>query len=124
MRAPFPLDRFQIKKLVCEGSASTVYLATDLARSIPVLLKSAHPDSHGPAAVEKVRREFLLLSRIRHPHIIRVFDYGSCEELGSFFTMEDCGANTLALLSGTLSTEDLRMVLVQILRTLEFLSSN
>ena len=49
-----------------------VYLAHDVATHAPVALKVLRQDHRGPLDIERLRREYTLAARFRHPHIVEV----------------------------------------------------
>ncbi|MFQ5655564.1 MAG: serine/threonine protein kinase, partial [Planctomycetota bacterium] len=77
-----------------------------------------------PASAREIRhlREFEVLSRFQHPHILRVFSYGRVlPAVGQFFTCEPLRGPPLTALVGGTGEEEARGILVQLLRALAFL---
>lgn len=72
---------------------------------------------------ERHSREFSILSRLRHPTILPVGDYGRSIE-GSWFTAEVLRGELSRDLGGRLSLEEFGAFLLQLLTSLEFLHRN
>lgn len=72
------LDRFQLQRKLGQGGFGSVYEATDLQLGRSVALKVPHP-----GASEEARQRFLAEARaagkLRHQHIVTVFDGGDTD---------------------------------------------
>lgn len=87
-------NRFVLEEVLGAGGMGTVFKALDRNRQdLPgtgryVALKLLHESlAHRPAAVERLRNEYLQIQRLSHSGIVNVFDFDS--EAGTpFFTME------------------------------------
>ena len=66
------VDGYLIDRAVGRGGSATVYLAHDVATHAPVALKVLRQDHRGPLDIERLRREYTLAARFRHPHIVEV----------------------------------------------------
>jgi len=64
--------RYRIDGKIGEGGMSTVFIATDLNSGTPIVLKRIRPDMEARA---RVLREASVLSSLRHPNIVRVYEY-------------------------------------------------
>ena len=65
-----------------------VYGARDERLDVYVALKTLRGElARDEQALDAFRRELLVLRRVTHPNVCRVFDYGLHEE-SAFFTME------------------------------------
>ncbi len=85
----FPEDlraRFTPTRVLGAGGMGVVFLASDrdLGREVAVKLVLAPRD---PQQAHRLRREAEALSRITHPHVVRVFDAGECSR-GPFLVQE------------------------------------
>ena len=70
-------SRYVIEKLLGQGGMGTVYKAQDEELGRTVALKLVRPElANRPAAMEKLKQELLLASRISHKHILRIHDLG------------------------------------------------
>ena len=87
-----PADRYELRERLGAGGMGEVWLAQDLQRGHAVAVKrlfiQAEGGSTGGEAHRlRFKREFLILSRLNTPGIVRAFDYG--EYAGScYYTME------------------------------------
>ena len=111
--------RYQIIKEIGSGGIGKVFRATDLLReeivAVKVLLR------HEPEYTERFKAEFILLKKLRHPNIIKVFDFGFSDRQAPYFVMEYVEANKWREFLGPLNHSKLYMLLLQILSTLDFL---
>jgi serine/threonine protein kinase len=101
------VSRFQVRKRLGQGGFGCVFLAFDpiLARDVALKL----PRDASSWTEEKVQRfleEARNAARLKHPHVITIYDAGRCENNGVFIAMEYVEGSTLAerlLTSGKLS---------------------
>lgn len=71
------LGRCVIVGRLAQGSFGTVYRALHRTLNVPVAVKVLHPDlidSDSPAA-DQFRAEALMLARLNHPNVVRVWDF-------------------------------------------------
>ncbi len=68
-------DRYTVEREIARGGAARIFLARDRAGT-PVALKVLHPELVVSIAADRFLREVSLLSRIDHPRICRLLDYG------------------------------------------------
>ncbi len=81
--------RYRVIERIGEGGMGKVYLGEHADIGKEVAIKILHPAySHEQDLVERFRREARAASRIGHPNIIDVTDYGSTEEGCAYFVME------------------------------------
>lgn len=75
-RAPIA-GRYEVCDELGGGDAAVVYRAADRLRECDVVLKLLHPRCGAePALVERFRRAMAATSRLDHPSVVRVIDYG------------------------------------------------
>ncbi len=89
----FPLDRYGPLEILGEGSTGTVYLSHDrlLQKRVAVkVLKTLDRD-----ALLAFQNEARTTSKLSHPHIIKVLDFGSTEGGVPFMVMELVGGVSL-----------------------------
>ena len=68
--------RYEPIRELGSGGMGTVYLVADRFRGgEQVALKTIHPERL--RHLDKFRQEFTVLSKLRHPHLLRVIDFGS-----------------------------------------------
>ncbi len=73
--------RYRIDKRVGRGGTATVYRARHVALDQPRALKLIHPEQlAAPGAVEQLRREAEATSRIHHPNVVQLHDFGRSVE--------------------------------------------
>lgn len=84
--APHLHGRFRIESELARGGMATVFAAFDTAHARSVALKRLEP--HAPQRVATLfEREFYVLSSLRHPRIVEVYEFG-IDAIGPFYTME------------------------------------
>ena len=79
--APLRLRGYRLTRKIGSGGMTEVYLATRESDGLAVVLKVL--DASGKAASEHLSRfiqEYTLLSRIEHPHVIRIYDQGFTDD--------------------------------------------
>lgn len=79
--APLRLKGFRLLRKLASGSTTEVFLAEREADGLPLVLKvlSAAGTSAG-ANLTRFIQEYALLSRIAHPHVIRIHDQGFSDD--------------------------------------------
>jgi serine/threonine-protein kinase PpkA len=78
---PLRLKGYRLTRKIGAGGMTEVYLAVNEADDTPVVLKVL--DASGKAASEHLSRfiqEYTLLSKIQHPHVIRIYDQGFTDD--------------------------------------------
>src|SRR5262245_20375072 len=74
---PRQIGRYRIRARLGTGAFGTVYRAYDPQLDREVALKVPHPGTlNSPKAVERFLREARSAARLRHPHIVPVYDAG------------------------------------------------
>src|SRR5688500_9643550 len=89
--------RYRLLEKLGEGGMGTVYRAEDRLTGKIVALKhvtsdelktASHYEEKTIALLIALSHEFKTLASLRHPHIVRVLDYGFDAEKRPYFTME------------------------------------
>jgi TolB-like protein len=75
--------RYRLERELGQGGMATVYLAQDLRHDRPVALKVLHPQLATTLGPERFLREIATTAKLRHPHIVPLYDSG--DAAGSLF---------------------------------------
>jgi len=116
-------NRYEVKKLLGEGLAGKVYLVKDgLREGTPLALKLLEtPDAHH---LELMRHEFSILTKLRHPGIARVYDFGFDEESGFwFYTSEYIEGRNMVKAGKKSGFAGMARLFAQVLRALQYVHS-
>ncbi|MCJ7578870.1 MAG: sigma 54-interacting transcriptional regulator [candidate division Zixibacteria bacterium] len=113
--------RYQIIDEIGSGGIGKVFKAIDLLRHEVVALKTLL--SHEPEFIEGFKAEFILLKKLRHPNIVKVFDFGLNDRHEPYFVMEYVEVNKWEEFLQPPDYSKLYVFLLQILSTLDFLHS-
>jgi eukaryotic-like serine/threonine-protein kinase len=100
--APTPggtLGRYQLRRIIGRGSTSTVWLAWDPSAQREVAIKYIDPDVLNDQARGKLHRSLLvneasLADKLKHPHIVSIFDAVISDE-EAYIVMEHVAGGTL-----------------------------
>ena len=69
-------DRYALERELGRGGMATVYLAEDLKHHRKVALKVLSPDVASAIGADRFLREIEIVARLRHPHILPLYDSG------------------------------------------------
>lgn len=127
-------NRYHIIRPLGEGAMGTVLLADDAMLNRRVAVKTIRPEVVSRTAVKNFKREFQAMTRLTHPHLVRVFDFGHYHSLawgptkepGYFLTMEFVDGPTLGQWANQQFDRAVDQVLplfVDLLRAVEFIHS-
>ncbi|HWE24017.1 MAG TPA: serine/threonine-protein kinase, partial [Myxococcales bacterium] len=79
-------DRFEIEDLIGQGGMGKVYRARHVALDRTVVLKMLKPQLlEDPTLVGRFEREAKAASRLNHPNVIQVLDFGRLENEGTLY---------------------------------------
>ncbi|MGM0564249.1 MAG: serine/threonine protein kinase [Pseudomonadota bacterium] len=84
------VDGYKIERPLAEGGMGVLYLCTREETGEPVVLKTVSPKAEKAVklrAIERFDLEFEVISRIKHPNIVKLYDHGRVAGL-SYTTME------------------------------------
>lgn len=113
--------RYRLLDVLGEGAAGKVFRCEDLGRGNTfVALKLLH--AKDPRWESFFRKEFEILSRLHHPNLVRVFDFGPAPDEGSWYFTQELvvGKPLLDSLAGK-KIDEVLALFVEICRALEFI---
>jgi serine/threonine protein kinase len=81
--------RYKIESVLGQGGMGMVFRATQTSVQRPVAVKTLNPAlAAAPTFFERFRREAEVASRLRHPNIITIYDFGRAQDNTCYFVME------------------------------------
>jgi serine/threonine-protein kinase len=81
--------RYKIESVLGQGGMGMVFRATQTSVHRPVAVKTLNPAlAAAPTFFERFRREAEVASRLRHPNIITIYDFGRAQDNTCYFVME------------------------------------
>ncbi|UCC78955.1 MAG: sigma 54-interacting transcriptional regulator [Candidatus Zixiibacteriota bacterium] len=110
--------RYKILSRLGSGSIGDVYLAIDSRNNNEICLKILKPGLR--ESERNFIREFEILSRLNHPGLIPVFDFGIDHENGPFFSMEYADGGDLGGLE-SISPREFYSISSSVCRALEYI---
>lgn len=114
--------RYAYDKPLGRGAGGAVYLAEDLRTGRrQVALKVLTAEAYATVQGKMLRREFEILSKLDHPHLVRVFDYGRLPDGGVFLAEEYIDGFSLQDARALLEPVALIDITLQILNGLSYL---
>ncbi len=113
--------RYAYQKPLGRGAGGAVYLAEDLrADNRQVALKVLSAEAVATVQGKMLRREFEILSKLDHPNLVRVYDYGSLPDGGVFLAEEYIDGFSLQDARALLEPAALVDVTLQLLQGLSY----
>jgi serine/threonine-protein kinase len=81
--------RYRLDAVLGQGGMGMVFRATQTSMSRPVAVKTLHPNlAMAPTFYERFKREAELASRLHHPNIITIYDFGRDKDGTCYYVME------------------------------------
>jgi eukaryotic-like serine/threonine-protein kinase len=81
--------RYQVESVLGRGGMGVVFRAVQTSMQRPVAMKTLHPQfALAPEFFERFKREAEIASRLHHPNIITVFDFGRTSDGTCYYVME------------------------------------
>src|SRR5262249_39066468 len=93
--SPNRLGKYELLKRIGQGGMGVLYLAHDPDLDRDVAIKTIRADFSAADAEQRFTREARALARLKHPNIVRVFDFGQTDDRW-YFVMEYIVGPTLA----------------------------
>ena len=90
------LGQYRLTGKIGEGGVGSVYLAEHALLQRPTAIKMLRPDAVSGENLKRFEREVQLMSRLRHPNTVQVYDYGRTPEGVFYYVMEYLDGLTLA----------------------------
>ncbi len=118
-------SRYRILDVIGAGGMGILYRVSDEAKDSEIIaLKTVRlnlPKAETPDSIERFQREFQLLTQLRHPNLVSVYDYGITTEGELYFTMEWIEGGNLEPTEQPLTPSATIPVMIQICRALAYL---
>jgi len=118
-------NRYLVLSAIDSGGMGILYRVSDKAQESEIVaLKMVRLKDSSVGVSESVlrfQREFQILTQMRHPNLVSVYDYGITTEDGLYFTMEWIEGYDLEPASHPLEPAMITSVIVQICRALAYL---
>lgn len=81
--------RYRVDAVLGQGGMGMVFRGVQTSMQRPVALKTLHPQlALAPSFFERFKREAEIASRLHHPNIITIFDFGQTADGMCYFVME------------------------------------
>ena len=82
-------DRYRVESVLGKGGMGVVFEAVQTSVQRRVAVKMLNPSlADTPSFFERFKREAELASRLHHPNIITIFDFGKTKDGGCYYVME------------------------------------
>jgi len=116
--------RYKLLELLGEGAAGKVFRAEDRGKNqVFVALKLLH--AKDPRWEGFFRREFEVLSKLHHPNLVRVYDFGPAPEENTYYFTQELvvGSPLLDVVAGK-KLDEVCGLFIEICRALEFIHAH
>jgi serine/threonine protein kinase len=81
--------RYRLDTVLGQGGMGLVFAGLQTSMQRPVAVKTLHPQlAMAPTFFERFKREAELASKLRHPNIITIYDFGRAADGTCYFVME------------------------------------
>ena len=118
-------NRYRVRMVIGPEKTGALYQVSDEARNAEVValktLRYGIAQTTVPDSIERFQREFLILTQLRHPNLVSVYDYGITTDGHLYYTMEWIEGKNLTSRLGSLAASATIPVMVQICRALGYL---
>jgi len=118
-------NRYKIVGKIGEGGMGTVYKVSDILKENRIFaLKTIKTNStNSDILLARFRQEFEIMTRLNHPNLVRVYDFGQDNEI-FFFVMDFVEGITIRKIlkdNILLDTGKTLEIIIPLLRALEFI---
>ena len=118
----FPVDRYQPIKRIGMGAVGSVFLCHDVNLNKRVAVKTLH-SSLGGAQLVAFQNEARVLSKLEHPNIVRILDFGATAQGSPYMVLEYGKGTPLKTIienDGSLDIERANRVFAQLIEALSY----
>ncbi len=115
-------NRYKIAKKIGEGAMGRVYKVFDIVTERIVALKEFSPREMSASELEDFKAEFSALTRLRHPNLVEVYEFGVDAGV-PYFTMEYVEGQNLLELLPTLTLDEIYAIIIQVAWALAYVHS-
>jgi hypothetical protein len=91
----FPFERYRIVREIGRGNAGIVFKCWDTFLRKRVAIKTLYGRTWSPEELVKLQNEARAASKLSHPNVVRVLDFGSSRGGQPFMVMDFVGGQTL-----------------------------
>ncbi len=121
-RRPVRIGKYQVIKHIATGGMGAVYKAIDIDLRREVALKILPPElAVNPTALARFRREARSAAKLRHEHIVTIYECG--EAAGTHYLalefVDGTDLSTCIAKRGTLDPEEARQIVIQACKALD-----
>ena len=88
--------KYRLTRIIGRGGMGAVWLAHNIPLDMDVAVKLIRRDRTAPEASSRLLQEARAAARLKHPSIVRVFDFGESEQGDPFIVMELLNGESLA----------------------------
>jgi len=116
-------ERYRVESLIAKGAVGSVYKAKQELLGRQVALKVLHGYlGADPESLVRFHREAKAISRLEHPNLLTLYDFGMTSDGQPYFVMDLLNGTTLAKVLNSEGRLDVRRTVTIIIQVLEALS--
>lgn len=118
-------NRYRVLSVLETGGMGVLYRVADETKDGQMIalktIKVDVPGMESPESAAHFQREFQILTRLRHPNLVSVYDYGITTRDDLYFTMEWAQGHPLGHWQSSLKPGTITPLIIQICRALAYL---